>query len=254
MNILVTNDDGIDAPGLHTLAAAMRELGNVTVLAPERDWSVSGHTKTLNRPLRVRKLTLPDGTPGLTTDGSPSDCVALAFMGLVEEKIDLVLSGINPFHNLGHDVTYSGTVTAAMEATIWHTPGIAISTTFCDEVGYEPTAKIAACIARKVLEHGLPRFTLLNVNIPAVPLEQVRGLKITRQGMRVYQDELVKRMDPQGRPYYWIGGEPPTGIVENGTDVGALDGNWVSVTPLHLDLTAHALVDELRQWDLSLDV
>jgi len=254
VNILVTNDDGIDAPGLQALANVLRDLGKVTVLAPDRNWSAMGHVKTLDRPLRVQKYTLADGTPALTTDGAPSDCVAIAFLGLVEEKIDIVISGINPFHNLGHDVTYSGTVTAAMEAAIWHTPSIAVSTDYSPDVGYEPTAKVAVHLARQVLNHGLPPDTLLNVNVPHVPFEHLRGLKITRQGTRVYNDELVKRMDPHGRPYYWIGGKPPTGLMEKGTEIAALDANWVSVTPLQLDLTAHAMLEEMQNWNLSLNL
>lgn len=252
MNILVTNDDGIDAPGLQALAAGLRELGEVTVIAPDRNWSVSGHVKTLHRPLRVDKHALDDGTPAFATDGAPADCVALACLGLVESKIDLVVSGINPVHNLGQDMTYSGTVTAAMEASIWNIPGIAISTNYNSDVGYSPSAFVATCMARQVLTHGLPRLTLLNVNVPPLPLDQVKGFKITRQGLRVYQDELLHRIDPRGRPYYWIGGEAPTGIIENGTDIGALADNWVSVTPLQLDFTARALADEMRNWNLSL--
>lgn len=250
MHILVTNDDGIDAPGVHALASSVRELGKVTVLAPQRDWSASGHVKTLHRPLRVHNRVQADGTQALTTDGSPSDCVALAFLGLVEEKIDLVLSGINTGHNLGHDVTSSGTVAAAMEAAIWHAPGIAISTAYKPEVGYEPAAGIAVRIARHVLMHGLPSFTLLNVNVPPVPSEHIKGIKITQQGTRLYQDELVTRTDPRGQPYYWIGGKPPQGVEENGTDIGAIADNYVSVTPLHLDLTSYSMIKELHHWNL----
>ena len=250
MHILVTNDDGISAPGLQVMAAALRELADVTVIAPDRNWSVSGHVKTLHRPLRVRAVELTDGSPALTTDGAPADCVALALLGLVEQSIDMVVSGINPHPNLGHDVTYSGTVTAAMEAAIWQIPGIAVSTEYDDRIGYAPAAEVALQVAQQVADRGMPHYTVLNVNVPTVEFEQIRGFKITRQGMRVYNDELVEREDPRGEPYYWIGGEPPGGIVETGTDIGVLAENWVSLNPLQLDLTSYKFMEKLRDWDL----
>lgn len=255
MHILVTNDDGVTTNGLLVLTQAMRELGKVSVLAPDRNWSASGHVKTLHRPLRVKQVRLADGSRALATDGAPSDCVALALLGLLDEKVDLVVSGINPFANLGHDVTYSGTVTAAMEATIGGVPGIAVSLDTPEvHVGrrdYGPTAIYARRIAEKVIEHGLPNNMLLNVNVPYLPEEEIKGIQVTRQGLRVYRDELVKRKDPQGRPYYWIGGEPPTGVKQAGTDFGALREGYVSLTPLELDLTAYTFQDDLEGWDFG---
>ncbi|HSF81443.1 MAG TPA: 5'/3'-nucleotidase SurE [Anaerolineales bacterium] len=252
MHILVTNDDGVTAPGLLALAQEMRSLGQVTVLAPDRNWSASGHVKTLERPLRVKQVELVDGSSALATDGAPSDCVALAVLGLLEDKIDLVVSGINPKANLGHDVTYSGTVTAAMEAAIWGLPGIAVSLDSPENhlgvLDYGPAARVAGMIVAKVSSNGLPKDTLLNVNVPYMADEQVKGIKITRQGLRVYRDLLVSRHDPRGRPYYWIGGDAPTGIPEAGTDFGALAENYVSVTPLQLDLTAHQALETIRSW------
>jgi 5'-nucleotidase len=252
MHILVTNDDGVQAPGLLALAQEMRALGEVTVLAPDRNWSASGHVKTMERPLRVRETKLADGTPALTTDGAPSDCVALALLGIVPGVVDLVVSGINPNANLGHDVTYSGTVTAAMEAVIGAVKGIAVSLhspeNFKGALDYAPAARAARRIAQKVLDEGLPEGVLLNVNVPYLNDDQIKGTIITRQGLRVYRDALDKRLDPRGRPYYWIGGEAPTGIPEDGTDVGALSAGYVSITPLQLDLTAFAAIDRLREW------
>jgi len=226
----------------------------VTVLAPDHNWSASGHVKTLHRPLRVKEVQLADGTPALASDGAPSDCVALAVLGLLPEKIDLVVSGINPNANLGHDVTYSGTVTAAMEAAIWGLSGVAVSLDIPENhsgaLDFEPAAQLAGRVVQAVIEHGLPNNVLLNVNVPYLPLNQIRGLSITRQGLRVYHDLLVRREDPRGRPYYWIGGEPPTGVPEEGTDIGALQQGWASITPLHLDLTAHQMIDELNGWKL----
>jgi 5'-nucleotidase len=257
MHILVTNDDGIQAPGLLALAQAMRQIDQVTVVAPDRNWSASGHVKTLERPIRVTETVLADGTAAYMSDGAPSDCVALPLLGFVD-KVDLVVSGINPFSNLGHDVTYSGTVTAAMEAVIAGVPGIAFS--FASEnkpsniqIDYGPAGEIAKRVVQKVLEGGgLLEGVVLNVNIPYLRVEDMKGFMITRQGLRVYRDALDRRVDPRGRPYYWIGGEAPTGVNEEGTDVGALASGYVSITPLQLDLTHYKAMDELKQRDWTL--
>ncbi len=251
MHILVTNDDGVTAPGLAALAAALREtnLGKITVLAPDRNWSASGHVKTLNHPMRVRPAKLTDGGEALCSDGAPSDCVALALLGVVKEKIDLVVSGINPFPNLGHDITYSGTVTAAMEAVIGHVPGIAISFEAFRYDDYGPAARIAARVAREVAAHGLPPYTVLNVNVPGLPDDQIKGIRITRQGLSQYRDRLDARKDPRGVPYYWIGGDRPIGQSGSGTDFEALGEGYVSITPLQLDLTAHEWLNELKSWN-----
>jgi 5'-nucleotidase len=251
MHILVTNDDGVQAPGLLALAQAMRALGKVTVLAPDRNWSGAGHVKTLDHPLRVRETQIADGTPALMSDGAPSDCVALALLGLVE-NVDLVVSGINPYSNIGHDVTYSGTVTAAMEAVIAGVPGLAFSLAAQDNHSgglpdFGPAAQVAKQVTKRVVDEGLPEGVLLNVNIPY--LTEFKGYLITRQGLRVYRDELDERFDPRGKPYYWIGGEEPTGVDEPGTDFGALQAGYVSVTPLQLDLTAREAMEKLKSWN-----
>lgn len=249
-HILITNDDGVTAPGLLALVQELRDLGKITVLAPDRNWSASGHSKTLHRPLRVREVQLGDGTPALASDGSPSDCVALALLGLIPGEIDLVVSGINPNANLGHDVTYSGTVTAAMEAVIWGIPGLAVSLdspeNHLGQVDYIPAARLAYRVAEQVLDGNLPTDVILNLNVPGLPEEEIAGLQITRQGLRVYQDELVSRQDPRGKPYYWIGGSPPTGIPDPGTDIGALAEGYATLTPLKLDLTAHRQIEKLK--------
>lgn len=251
MHILVTNDDGVTAPGLLALAQAMKPLGRVTVFAPDKNWSASGHVKTLHRPLRVRETTLADGTPAYSCDGAPSDCVALPLLGFVD-KVDLVVSGINPYSNIGHDVTYSGTVTAAMEAVITGVRGIAFSLASQDKpdttspAEYSHAAQIAQHVAQKVLEDGLPEGVVLNVNIPYLSVDAIKGYIITRQGLRVYRDALDKRIDPRGQPYYWIGGDAPTGVNEEGTDIGALANGYVSITPLQLDLTHYRAMDVLK--------
>ncbi|HMM99610.1 MAG TPA: 5'/3'-nucleotidase SurE [Anaerolineales bacterium] len=252
MHILVTNDDGVQAPGLLALAQEMRKLGKVTVFAPDKNWSASGHVKTMDRPLRVRETTLADGSSAYTSDGAPSDCVALPLLGLIQEKIDIVVSGINPNANLGHDVTYSGTVTAAMEAVIDGLPGIAVSLDSPEnnksKLDYSVAASVARQVTRRVLKKGLPEGVVLNVNVPYLPKDELKGFMITRQGLRLYRDELDRRLDPRGRPYYWIGGQAPTGVDEPGTDFGALRAGYVSITPLQLDLTHHKMVDELKKW------
>jgi 5'-nucleotidase len=252
-HILVTNDDGIRAPGLLALKDACARVGDVTVLAPDHNWSASGHVKTMHKPLRVLEVTLPDGTEALATTGAPSDAVALAFLGLTDKPIDLVVSGVNHGPNLGHDVTYSGTVTAAMEAAISKVPSIAVSLNVWEEAEFSTAARFAASLARQTLERGLPEGVLLNVNVPSIPPEQIAGVRFTRMGLRIYRDELVQRVDPRGEPYYWIGGPAPTGVEQEGTDIWAVANGYISVTPIQLDLTAHDLVRSLAHWDLSLE-
>ena len=249
-HILVTNDDGVTAPGLFALADALRALGDVSVLAPDRNWSASGHVKTMHKPLRVREIQLQDGSTAHTSDGAPSDCVALAVMGILPD-IDLVVSGINPHANIGHDVTYSGTVTAAMEAVIWGLPGLAVSLDSPDNhlgvLDYGPAAEYARRVAEMVIQKKLPTEVVLNLNVPYLQLEEIKGIQVTRQGHRIYNDALLKRIDPRGVPYYWMGGEPPTGIPDEGTDYGAIKTGFASLTPLNLDLTAEDSMDQITK-------
>ncbi len=253
MHILATNDDGVNAPGLLALAQELRALGKVTVFAPDRNWSASGHVKTMDRPLRVRETILADGSSAFMSDGAPSDCVALALLGFVEEKIDLVVSGINPNANVGHDVTYSGTVTAAMEAAIVGLPAIAVSLdspeNHKEKLDYTTAASVARRVAERIIAEGLPKGVVLNVNVPHLKESELKGFMVTRQGLRVYRDELDRRFDPRGRPYFWIGGEAPTGVDEPGTDFGALRAGCVSITPLQLDLTAREAMKMLEHWN-----
>jgi 5'-nucleotidase len=251
-HILVTNDDGVSAPGLLALVQEMRQLGKVSVLAPDHNWSAGGHVKTLERALRVREVRLADGSQAFASDGAPSDCVALGTLGYFEEPIDLVVSGINNGANFGHDVTYSGTVTAAMEAVIAGVPGIAISLDIpyghIDVVDFGPAARAARQVMQRVVENGLPPEILLNVNVPFLKDEEIRGFHLTRQGLRVYHSRLDSRTDPRGRPYYWIGGDAPTGVPERGSDIGALADGYISITPLQLDLTAYHVLADLNSW------
>jgi 5'-nucleotidase len=246
MRILVTNDDGYTAPGLLALKTALARVGEVLVVAPEHNFSASGHVKTMHKPLRITPVTLADGSQAYAASGAPSDCVALVLLGALDFKPDVVVSGLNPNLNLGHDVTYSGTVTAAMEGTIGGVPSLAVSVATAEV--YQQGAEFAARLAVAVRQNSLPADILLNVNVPPMPH---RGVLVTRMGKRVYRDELVTRSDPRGRPYYWIGGELPSGIADEGTDIWAVQKGCISVTPIHLDLTAHAWLESLRQWNLA---
>jgi 5'-nucleotidase len=253
-SILLTNDDGYQAPALAALTHALSAVGKVIVFAPDHNWSAAGHTKTMHKPLRINRGAMADGTPLFFTTGTPSDCVGLALLGIVSERPDLVISGINQGANLGHDVTYSGTIAAAMEGVVFGIPAIAASQEEADgrrgDLSF--AANLVAELARRVLGDGLPVNCLLNVNFPALPPGQVRGIQITRLGRRIYRDVLIERLDPKGRPYYWIGGDPPAGEPEPGTDIGALNEGYVSVTPLNLDMTDPAQTVTLANWDLHL--
>jgi 5'-nucleotidase len=257
--ILVTNDDGVYSPGLLALKQKLSEIAEVIVLAPERNWSATSHSKTMHKPLRVQPVVLADGSAAHSSSGSPTDCVALAVGGVLGKKPDLVVSGINLGHNLGIDVTYSGTVACAMEAVIKGVPGIAVSGAMASQTDadlhaiQQQTAAIAAEVALHVLERGLPHRTLLNINTPITDPSEWRGLHITRMGQRDYPaDELLERHDPYGRPYYWLGGGMPLDALDDGTDVGAVANGYVSVTPIMLDLTHHDFLSQLADWNLAL--
>lgn len=246
--ILVTNDDGVQAPGILALATAMRELGEVQVIAPATNQSASGHKKTLFQDIPISKAVLADGTSALAVTGSPADCIAMAALGLAQWPPRIVVSGINRGGNMGHDVTYSGTVTAALEATINGVPAVAVSLNQrdADDVeDYAEAARVAVQVVAKTLEKGLPPFTILNVNVPKVP--SVKGIRLTRQGLRIYNDELEKAGD-----IYRIVGPEPTGVIDDeGTDLWALHNGYASLTPIHLDLTAHQLMATVAAWDIT---
>jgi 5'-nucleotidase len=249
-HILVTNDDGIDADALAPLAEALAPLGDVDIIVPERNWSGASHSITLFRPLRVRPTKLRSGHPAFMTDGSPTDCVRLAVLGFLKHRPDIVVSGINRGANMGDDITYSGTVAAAMEGILSNVPSIAISIgAFGGDIDYGPAASFAALLTRNILDRGFAPDTLLNVNVPPLPRDQIAGVEVTRLGKRVYRDQLVERLDPYGNPYYWVGGPAVSGEAEDGTDVAAMGAGKISVTPIALDLTNHALLEELARWD-----
>ena len=250
--ILVTNDDGIESRGLLALKQALEPLGDVYVLAPETNQSAVGHTKTFMRPLRVLERTLADGSLGWSVDGSPTDAVSLAFLGYFELSFDLVASGINYGANLGDDITYSGTVSAAMEAVLSAVPAFAISQEYYEHPDFTLAAQIAYVAAVNILENGLAPGELININVPAIRAEECEGIEVTRMGKRIYQDELIERLDPRGTPYYWIGGPPPSGLAEPGTDFHAVVNRRIAITPIQLDLTARRLLSRLNSWEWQL--
>lgn len=251
-DILITNDDGVHAEGLLALKNALSRVGNVHVVAPDRQRSASGHSITLHEPLRVNRARMHDGSPAFSSSGTPSDCVTLSLLELFRKKIDLVVTGINPGQNLGIDVTYSGTVSAAMEAAIIGVPGVAVSVASNgEEPLYEAAAEFAVFLARLVLVKKLPKDTILNVNVPNLPLCKIEGVEITSQGTRRYAGRVERRKDPQGREYFWLGGDVAVDKLEDGTDVKAIAENCISVTPLHLDLTGYEALAKVNTWGID---
>lgn len=246
--ILVTNDDGIHSDGLKALAEAMREIGEVTVVAPDREQSAASHSLTLHRPLRINRVA--DKT--YAVEGTPTDCVYLATRSLMkgDGRPALVASGINKGSNLGDDIHYSGTVSAAFEGTVLGIPSMAISVVGRGPHHFATAAAFAARLAKRVLDERLPGDTLLNVNVPNVPPDEITGVAITRMGKRHYGDSVIENTDPRGRKYYWIGGAELDAEDIPGSDCNALQEGKISVTPLHLDLTNHPAIGRLSGWKL----
>jgi 5'-nucleotidase len=245
----VCNDDGIGATGLRVLVDSLRPLGEVVVVAPDRERSAAGHSLTLNRPLRASHL--DDGW--YSVDGTPTDCVTLAVMGLFLRRPHLVATGINHGSNMGDDVTYSGTVASALEATLQGIPAFAMSLAGDGEFDFRGAGAFARQLGEEILARGLPPDTLLNVNVPNLPPEAIRGVAVTRQGRRAYSETVVRKIDPRGKAYYWIGGAEPTWERLGDTDYDAVSSGKISVTPLHLDLTNHRAIDELKAWNLFMN-
>lgn len=245
--ILVTNDDGIGSDGIKLLEEIARDLSpDVWVVAPEQEQSAASHSLTTRRPLRMSEI----ATGWYAVDGTPTDCVMLAVKHLLRERRpDLVLSGVNGGGNVGEDLTYSGTVAAAMEATLLDIPAIALSQHFLDGEGipWRTAARFAPEVIRRLSELPWPEHTLINVNFPAAEPQAVRGIAVTSQGKRAIADNLTERFDPRGRPYYWIGPVREDGIAEPGTDLAAINEKQVSVTPIYLNLTSVPVLASLKK-------
>ncbi len=249
-HIFLTNDDGVQAPGLLALVQALRALGSVEIVAPAVNQSAVGHKKTLFQDIPVDPVSLADGTPALAVGGSPADCIAIAALGVTAWPPDLVVSGINRGPNMSQDITYSGTVTAAFESVIHGVPALAVSLDnhqATEVEQYRVAAAIAARVAARVLEKGLPPHTILNLNVPDG--DAIKGLRLTRQGIRIYRAELVRN----GNSSYRIGGLTPSGVYDReGTDLWAVHAGYASLTPIHLDMTAHQFIADLAAWDIAI--
>lgn len=249
MKILITNDDGITSPGLLALASAMKALGDVWVVAPDRERNAAGHALTLHKPLRVNRI----DRQMFSINGTPSDCVNLAVKQLLRVPPVLVVSGINMGVNLGDDVTYSGTVSAALEGTILGVPSIAVSLERGRTFRFRVAATYAVRVARMVLAYGLPEETLLNVNVPDRPLASITGIRITSLSRRRFEDPIVEKVDPHGRKYYWIAGTRVAWERSKDSDHEAVRQGMVSITPIHLDITHYGAMGQLRSWETLIE-
>ncbi len=253
MHILVTNDDGIAAKGIKSLANSLKRIGNVTVIAPERERSAVGHAITMHKPLRAKQVNLfDDRIKAWAVNGTPADCVKLGIEALMRKRPDLVFSGINRGSNLGTDVLYSGTVSAAIEAVMLGVPSAALSLASFESEDYSVVAEFALSLAANMHREGLKRNTLLNVNVPAVPRKDIKGVRVTRLGTRRYKNSFELRLDPRGEEYYWMSGEA---VDENGDsecDISLVAKNYIAITPVHFDLTRFDYIKEIDSWSLEI--
>jgi len=248
MKILVCNDDGIFADGILQLASSLSCLGEVVVVAPDSERSATGHAITLHHPIRVKKVALHGlKAEAFSVSGTPADCVKIGVDVLTGGKVDLIFSGINRGANLGTDVFYSGTVSAAIEGCILGYQSAAISNYNSDSIDFSLAGEVAFDIAKKMLEHSLPPGTLLNINVPDAKKEEISGIRVTRLGVRKYDVNYVEREDPRGVPYYWLAGEAVDDD-EQDTDIAAVSQKYISVTPIHYDLTKYAIMEHVDKW------
>lgn len=252
LSILVSNDDGIFSDGLAALVNELQTIADVTIVAPDSQQSAVGHAITVHRPLRVREVKKEGKFFGYAVDGTPADCVKLAIRNLMKAKPDLVISGINHGSNTAISVIYSGTVSAATEGTILGIPSFAMSlTTFESNADFTYAAKFARHLAGKVMEYGIGNGTMLNVNVPAVPESEIKGIVITRQGKSIWNDEFEARRDPGNKQYFWLKGELVELDEEEDIDQRAILNNKVSITPIQFDLTNYTMIERLREWKLT---
>jgi 5'-nucleotidase len=249
--ILISNDDGISAPGIRALAASIEQIADVIVVAPDKQQSAVGHAITMNLPLRVHKVFDNNVLFGYAVDGTPADAVKLAVRSLLSRKPDLLISGINHGSNTAISVMYSGTVSAATEGTILGIPSFAISLTTYREADFTYAAAFAQRFTQFILQKGLPKGTLLNINVPAISADEIKGIAITKQGKSVWNDEFEARRDPSNKEYYWLKGDLLELDFDEDVDQRAIINNKVSISPLHYDLTDYDAFEKMRQWDLT---
>jgi 5'-nucleotidase len=251
IRILVSNDDGIDAPGLYALVQELKPFADVTVVAPDKQQSAVGHAITINLPLRTTRFSKNGEFFGYALNGTPADCVKLGVKFLLKKLPDLVISGINHGSNTAVNIIYSGTVSAATEGTILGIPSIAVSLTTYAEPDFSYAAGFAARLAQLVVQQGLPHGTLINVNVPAIPEQNIRGIRITRQGRSSWEDTFDVRRDPANREYFWLTGRMNVIDTEEDADQIAVSNNYVSVTPVHYDLTDHEMLKAMKEWGID---
>jgi len=251
MNILLTNDDGIHAPGLWALYERLARNHQVAVIAPDRERSAIGHAITLHQPLRVKHFSLNGQYGGYAVNGTPADCVKLGILEIMPDRPDVVVSGINPGANVGANLNYSGTVAAAKEATLCGTFGIAVSVVGPNVDYYDDAAKFIAQLSETVYRKGLPFGTFLNVNLPNLSLKEIAGVKISRQSVSVLSEYVEKRLDPRDRTYYWQGADRQSFGDDLQVDGGALAQNFISVTPVKCDMTDYSAIENLAGWELD---
>jgi 5'-nucleotidase len=257
VHFLLSNDDGIHAPGLAALACELQKIGRVTIVAPDRERSATGHAITVYYPLRVRQVAYTDNITAYAVDGTPADCVRLALEALIpaEDPYNLVVSGINKGVNLGTDVIYSGTVSAAIEAAVMTMPALAVSLVDDrqDALPWQSAAQVTRHIIQATVKHQMAAATVLNINVPALQYNQIKGIKVTRLGMRRYKDGVHKREDPSGEIYYWRAGTAVDIEGQEDTDAQAVAAGYVSLTPIHLDMTHYPSLNKLQAWNLQLE-
>ncbi|WP_425448669.1 5'/3'-nucleotidase SurE [Dethiothermospora halolimnae] len=253
LNILVTNDDGINAIGIKKLAKSLKKIAKVIVIAPDRERSATGHAITMHQPLRVDKATdFPDDIEAWSISGTPSDCVKIGIETIMANKPDLVVSGINNGPNLGTDVIYSGTVSAAIEGAIHGIPSLAMSIAgIKGEINYEGAASYSCKLARLILDNKEQESIILNANIPSIGYKDIKGIKLTELGNRRYNNSFVKREDPMGKNYYWLAGSLIELENKDVSDVEAIKEGFVSITPLHFDLTDYDLIERMKKWNFD---
>lgn len=251
MNVLVTNDDGIHAPGLVVLSRRLARDFTVTVVAPDRERSAIGHAITLHQPLRAQPMNWDNGIRGIAVNGTPADCVKLAMLALMPEKPDLVISGINPGANTGVNINYSGTVAAAKEAALCGMPALAVSREGHGADHYTDIADFVTRLAILTIDRGLPFGTFLNVNFPDAPINETAGVRFARQGLEIFSETIEKRVDPRNRPYYWQGCDAQTFTANPDADGSVLKHKYISITPIRCDATDYQFMEELKTWPVS---
>jgi len=255
--ILVSNDDGIGSPGIKALSEALKKVGDVTVVAPEREQSTMGHALTLHKPVRLFEMGSEPGLKRYALSGTPADCVYMGIRHILKERPDLIVSGINKGVNLGNDLYFSGTVAAAREGAVMNIPAMACSLDYRFDPGQEAQnhftepAEYCAHLAKEILKNGLPDHNLLNVNFPAIAISKIKGAKVTRQGVLNYSDKIIERKDFRAKPYFWLGGKLMGYSKLEGSDTAIVNQGYISITPVRLDLTEYEFMEKLRTWEIN---